>query len=76
MPNLTLVCLFLLHSQLNRHRMSLPELQDWVPDDVLQYCREHQMLDQIMGSSPGMQRPSGSAATSDYRPPYSAAAAP
>jgi hypothetical protein len=34
---------------LNRHKTTLPVLKEMLPEDLLNYCQEHALLDTVLG---------------------------
>lgn len=40
------VIFFALHS---RHKTTLPVLKEMLPEDLLNYCQEHALLDTVLG---------------------------
>lgn len=43
--------LFFSCSPLPRHKTTIPTLREMVPDDLVNYCQEHGLLDSVLGES-------------------------
>jgi hypothetical protein len=49
MPVICFLFLFVYFALLNRHKTTLPVLKEMLPEDLLNYCQEHALLDTVLG---------------------------
>lgn len=57
------------HSIRHRHKTNVGILAEMLPDDILMYCKQHHLLEPMLGSAVG-EVAKTSAASNDYQDPY------